>query len=81
LCCAGCRHRFASEAGIPQLFWPTPGMGGPDVTELVRAFYEDTPFPNYDDIDSPETLRVILIGRKRPRAVLPTERARAAWRS
>jgi SAM-dependent methyltransferase len=56
--CTGCRHRFASEAGIPQLFWPTQGSSGPDVTEQVRAFYEDTPFPNYDDIDSPETLRV-----------------------
>jgi SAM-dependent methyltransferase len=56
--CAGGRHRFASPEGIPQLFWPTEESGGRDVTEVVRAFYEDTPFPNYDDIDSPETLRV-----------------------
>jgi len=56
--CAGVRHRFACDGGIPHLFWPTEWSDREDVTELVRAFYEHTPFPNYDDIDSPETLRV-----------------------
>jgi SAM-dependent methyltransferase len=27
-----------------------------DVTEIVKAFYEDTPFPNYDDHDSVRSL-------------------------
>jgi hypothetical protein len=31
-------------------------MSDRDVTEMVKAFYEETPFPNYDDIDSRETL-------------------------
>ena len=26
--------------------------GAPDVTDTVRAFYEENPFPNYDDVDS-----------------------------
>jgi SAM-dependent methyltransferase len=38
---------------IPELFWPHDSIGDPrDVTEIVKAFYEETPFPNYDDHDS-----------------------------
>jgi SAM-dependent methyltransferase len=55
--CAACRHLFALDEDIPLLFWSTEGNVEKDVTEIVRAFYEETPFPNYDDIDSPETLR------------------------
>jgi SAM-dependent methyltransferase/uncharacterized protein YbaR (Trm112 family) len=55
--CAGCGVSFASDGGIPRLFWPSEPMGGADVTDIVRAFYEETPFPNYDDLDSPERLR------------------------
>ena len=40
------------------LFWPTEWTSKVDVTELVRSFYEQTPFPNYDDLDSPESLRL-----------------------
>jgi len=29
---------------------------GPDVTEMVHQFYEETPFPNYDDIDNVRAL-------------------------
>ena len=32
-----------------------PTMSDLDVTEMVKAFYEETPLPNYDDIDSRET--------------------------
>lgn len=45
--------------GIPNFFVPVdfaPGSGLNDVTEMVRAFYEDTPFPNYDGFDSRESL-------------------------
>jgi SAM-dependent methyltransferase len=52
----GQRH-YPVDHGIPQLFAPVdPTMSDRDVTEMVKAFYEETPFPNYDDIDSRETL-------------------------
>jgi SAM-dependent methyltransferase len=54
--CAGGGHAFFHQEGIPRLFWPTEGARR-DVTELVKAFYEETPFPNYDDLDTPERLQ------------------------
>jgi SAM-dependent methyltransferase len=43
--------------GIPCLFAPnTWPEGTRDVTDTVRAFYEETPFPNYDDLDTRESL-------------------------
>jgi uncharacterized protein YbaR (Trm112 family) len=52
----GTRH-YPVDHGIPHLFAPVdPTMSDRDVTEIVKAFYEETPFPNYDDIDSRETL-------------------------
>jgi SAM-dependent methyltransferase len=52
-----CGHRFPVTDGIPQLFWPHDTVGDPgDVTERVKAFYEETPFPNYDDHDSVRSL-------------------------
>jgi hypothetical protein len=48
---------YPVEDGIPRLFASVdPTMSDRDVTEMVKAFYEETPFPNYDDIDSRETL-------------------------
>lgn len=39
------------------MFWPNEGCTGQrDVTQLVKSFYEDNPFPNYDDLDSRESL-------------------------
>ena len=55
--CQGCGHVYAIDDGIPRLFWPTESPGAKDVTDIVKAFYEETPFPNYDDLDSPERLR------------------------
>src|SRR5438445_2287726 len=55
LSCTG-GHVFPCDGNIPLLFWPTELSGREDVTETVRAFYEETPFPNYDEIDSPESL-------------------------
>lgn len=50
-------RRYAVEDGIPRLFVPVgPDMSESDVTDLVKAFYEETPFPNYDDLDSRESL-------------------------
>ena len=51
--CVGCRRNFEIRDGIPLLFWPNEwGDEREDVTEVVRQFYERTPFPNYDDFDS-----------------------------
>ena len=57
LVCEACQHAFEVTDGIPQLFWPHDEIVDPgDVTEMVKAFYEDAPFPNYNDHDSLSTL-------------------------
>jgi SAM-dependent methyltransferase len=53
--CAGCGTAFQSEDGIWQLFAPHERTEG-DVTEIVKQFYEEHPFPNYDDHDSVRSL-------------------------
>jgi len=55
--CAQCGRAFVSEDGIRRMFWPHENIGDPgDVTERVKAFYEETPFPNYDDHESVRSL-------------------------
>ena len=55
--CGDCDHPFEITDGIPQLFWPHEGMADSgDVTEKVKEFYEETPFPNYDEHDSVRSL-------------------------
>jgi SAM-dependent methyltransferase len=57
VCCSECAHEFPSDDGILQLYWPNSWEEGrSDVTEEVKAFYEDCPFPNYDDFDSVDSL-------------------------
>jgi SAM-dependent methyltransferase len=55
--CRECSQKFAVDDDIPMLFWPS-GEVGPDVdvTETVKAFYEETPFPDYNDFDNVATL-------------------------
>jgi carbamoyltransferase len=54
---ADCHHRFPIVDGIPQLVWlHDQSSGTGDVTEQVKAFYEDTPFPNYDEHESVRSL-------------------------
>jgi carbamoyltransferase len=49
--------RYPVIDGIPRLFVPTEGLvQGQDVTEIVKQFYEQTPFPNYDDLDNHRAL-------------------------
>src|SRR5271157_253337 len=56
--CLSCGKRFSSENGIPQLFWQNDWPADkPDVTEIIKSFYEKTPFPNYDELDSSLSLR------------------------
>ena len=57
LVCERSGQAFSVVEGIPQLFWPHESFAsGSDVTKIVKAFYEDTPFPNYDDHDSVRSL-------------------------
>ena len=55
--CAAGDHVFEREGGVLKLFWPHEGIDQPDdVTETVKAFYEEHPFPNYEDHDSVRSL-------------------------
>ena len=55
--CGACGHVFENDDNIPRLFWPHDNIdSSSDVTELVKAFYEETPFPNYDDHHSVRSL-------------------------
>ncbi len=55
--CSGCDHQFEKSGQIPLLFWPNEWTDSKvDVTDTVQAFYEETPFPNYDDFDSAAAL-------------------------
>jgi carbamoyltransferase len=49
---------YPVEEGIARLFVPTAeeDVRVQDVTETVKRFYEETPFPNYDDVDTPRAL-------------------------
>jgi SAM-dependent methyltransferase len=60
---AGClrdgHHEYPIRMGIPMLFAPRPasGSGQRDVTGIVKEFYEETTFPNYDGLDTRDSLR------------------------
>jgi SAM-dependent methyltransferase len=55
--CQQCGQQFGLDGDIPLLFWPNEWEEDKtDVTEIVQAFYEKTPFPNYDDFDSVASL-------------------------
>jgi SAM-dependent methyltransferase len=53
--CRQCAASFRREDGIWQLFWPHSAMGA-DVTSRVKDFYEENPFPNYDEHESLRSL-------------------------
>jgi len=56
--CQSCSKNWHAEEGIPLLFWANEWKDkSKDVTESIKAFYEKTPFPNYDDLDSAQSLR------------------------
>ena len=55
--CRECNHSFKNDQGIPLLFWPNEwDPSSVDVTDTIKAFYEENPFPNYEEIDSAQTL-------------------------
>lgn len=53
--CLSCAAVFAAENGIPLLF-TSEETQAPQVTDIVKAFYEENPFPNYDELDSRQSL-------------------------
>jgi SAM-dependent methyltransferase len=58
LVCSRGAHQFMIESGLPLLYWPDGESGEVEqVTQQVKSFYEQTPFPDYDDLDSPAGLR------------------------
>lgn len=51
--CLACERDFGCDGVIPLLFWPNEWDSSQrDVTDTVKQFYEENPFPNYDDTDS-----------------------------
>lgn len=53
IACKSCDQTFDVQDDIPLLFWPNEWEASKEqVAQKVRAFYEETPFPNYDDFDS-----------------------------
>src|SRR3989338_4713466 len=55
--CSNCGKSFRCENGIPLLFWPNEWDSETDVTEIVKSFYEENPFPGYEEVDSSYRLR------------------------
>jgi carbamoyltransferase len=55
--CQSTGHVFQKEERIWKMFWLHERIDDPsDVTRIVQAFYEKTPFPNYDEHDSVRSL-------------------------
>jgi SAM-dependent methyltransferase len=51
--CTACRAGYGVADNIPLLFVPNEwDAAKDDVTLTVKSFYEETPFPNYDDFDN-----------------------------
>jgi carbamoyltransferase len=56
IACMKCGRRFTCEDGIPLLYWPTEETNLDNVTDLVREFYEEHPFPGYEEVDTAQRL-------------------------
>lgn len=53
LACSSCGQDFTLPDNIPRLFWPNEwDPEKEDVTAKIKEFYEETPFPDYDDYDN-----------------------------
>lgn len=55
--CKRCGNRYRIENGIPLLFLPNEwAKRRKDVTPVIKNFYEQAPFPNYDDLEDTAAL-------------------------
>ena len=53
IACVSCGKEYPNDGGICQFYCSRePDSAKKDVTEEVKRFYTDTPFPNYEDIES-----------------------------
>lgn len=51
--CVECHNCYRVEDDIPLLFWPNEwDSSKKDVTSVIKSFYEQTPFPNYEELES-----------------------------
>ena len=51
--CISCHNTYRVENDIPLLFCPNERDDSKgDVTEVVKEFYEKSPFPNYEDVEN-----------------------------
>lgn len=51
--CLKCNNHYQVESDIPLLFWPNEwDKSQKDVTNIVKSFYEKTPFPNYEEFEN-----------------------------
>ena len=50
--CSDCGQSYQAHNEPPVLFWQNELSSNEDVTEKIRLFYEQNPFPNYDDFDN-----------------------------
>ena len=57
LTCENNIHSFTAKDGILRLLWPQERVDVDPITDAVREFYEETPFPNYEPTDTLETIR------------------------
>jgi SAM-dependent methyltransferase len=49
------QQRYEVDDGIPQLYVDEDEPGAVNITNTVREFYEEVPFPNYNDFDTIDT--------------------------
>jgi SAM-dependent methyltransferase len=57
IACEKCNATYPVDSGIPLLYCPHDPVQDGKVTQTVKAFYEENPFPNYDDLDSRQSLQ------------------------
>ncbi len=51
--CLTCQNNYQVDDDIPLLFWPNEwNASQKDVTNIVKKFYEETPFPNYEELEN-----------------------------
>ena len=51
--CLGCQKKYQVEDDIPRFFVPNEWDNSKkDVTDMVKSFYEEVPFPDYEELET-----------------------------